>query len=65
VDARTNRYHLVQARTQLTAYSDFEIAVAAIASPTGPRTAAKNGLGCCRWELPFGTVSTRWRCTGT
>jgi len=45
VDARTNRYHLVQARTQLTAYSDFEIAVAAIASPTGPRTAAKNGLG--------------------
>jgi limonene 1,2-monooxygenase len=45
VRAKTARYNLVDARTQLTAYSDFEIAVAAIASPTGPRTAAKNGLG--------------------
>jgi len=45
VSAKTARYNLVDARTQLTAYSDFEIAVAAIASPTGPRTAAKNGLG--------------------
>jgi limonene 1,2-monooxygenase len=35
----------VDARTQLTAYSDFEVAGAAIASPTGPRIAAKNGLG--------------------
>jgi limonene 1,2-monooxygenase len=45
VSAKTARYNLVDARTQLTAYSDFEIAVAAIASPTGPRIAAKNGLG--------------------
>jgi limonene 1,2-monooxygenase len=45
VSARTNRYNLVEARTQYTPYSDFDIAVAAIASPTGPRTAAKNGLG--------------------
>jgi limonene 1,2-monooxygenase len=45
VSAKTARYNLVDARTQLTAYSDFEVAVAAIASPTGPRIAAKNGLG--------------------
>jgi limonene 1,2-monooxygenase len=45
VSVQTNRYNLVEARTQLAPYSDFDIAVAAIASPTGPRTAAKNGLG--------------------
>jgi limonene 1,2-monooxygenase len=45
VSVRTNRYTLADARTQLTPFSDFDIAVAAIASPTGPRTAAKNGLG--------------------
>ncbi|WP_084210657.1 LLM class flavin-dependent oxidoreductase [Pseudonocardia acaciae] len=45
VSARTDRYTLVDARTQLTPFSDFDIAVAAIASPTGPRTAAKKGLG--------------------
>lgn len=45
VSAQTNRYRLVEARTQLAPYSDFEVAVAAIASPTGPRIAGKNGLG--------------------
>lgn len=45
VSAQTNRYTLVDARTQLVPYSDFDVSVAAIASPTGPRTAAKNGLG--------------------
>ena len=45
VSARTDRYTLVEARTQFAPYSDFDIAVAAIATPTGPRTAAKHGLG--------------------
>lgn len=43
VTHRTNRYNLVDARTQYAPYSDFDICVAAIASPTGPRAAAKNG----------------------
>jgi limonene 1,2-monooxygenase len=43
VSARTSRYTLVDARTQLAPYTDFEIAVAAVASPTGPRAAAKHG----------------------
>jgi limonene 1,2-monooxygenase len=45
VTAKTNRYNLVDARTQYAPYSDFEVVIAAIASPTGPRTAAKNGAG--------------------
>jgi limonene 1,2-monooxygenase len=45
VNAKTSRYSLIDARTQLAPYSDFEVAVAAIASPTGPRIAAKNGIG--------------------
>ena len=45
VTAKTNRYNLVEARTQYAPYSDFDIVVAAIASPTGPRAAAKNGAG--------------------
>jgi limonene 1,2-monooxygenase len=45
VTAKTDRYTLVEARTQLAPYSDFEVAVAAVASPTGPRTAGKNGTG--------------------
>jgi limonene 1,2-monooxygenase len=45
VTAKTNRYNLVDARTQYAPYSDFDVVVAAIASPTGPRTAAKNGAG--------------------
>jgi limonene 1,2-monooxygenase len=45
VSAKTNRYNLVDARTQFAPYSDFDIVVAAIASPTGPRAAAKNGAG--------------------
>jgi limonene 1,2-monooxygenase len=44
VTAKTKRYDLNGARTQYAPYSDFEIAVAAIASPTGPRIAAKNGI---------------------
>jgi len=45
VTARTSRYTLIEARTQLAPYSDFEVAVAAVTSPTGPRAAAKNGTG--------------------
>ncbi|MEU8867277.1 LLM class flavin-dependent oxidoreductase [Streptomyces umbrinus] len=44
VTARTRRYNLVEAHTQYAPYSDFDITVAAIASPTGPRAAAKNGV---------------------
>jgi limonene 1,2-monooxygenase len=45
VTAKTRRYNLVEAHTQYAPYSDFDIVVAAIASPTGPRAAAKNGVG--------------------
>ena len=44
VTHKNNRYNLVDAATQLAPYSDFDILVAAIASPTGPRVAAKNGI---------------------
>lgn len=44
VTVKTNRYNLVDAQTQFAPYSDFDIVVAAIASPTGPRVAAKNGI---------------------
>jgi len=43
VTTKTSRYNLVDAATQFAPYSDFDIVVAAIASPTGPRAAAKNG----------------------
>jgi limonene 1,2-monooxygenase len=45
VSIKTDRYTLVEARTQLRPYSDFEVAVAAVASPTGPRIAGKYGDG--------------------
>lgn len=41
----TPRYRLRNARSQYSPYSDFDIAVAAIASPTGPRIAGKHGIG--------------------
>ncbi|WP_134324149.1 LLM class flavin-dependent oxidoreductase [Cumulibacter soli] len=41
----TPRYRLREAKSQYTPYTDFEIGVAAIASPTGPRIAGKHGLG--------------------
>ena len=43
VTHKTSRYNLVEARTQYAPYSDFDVCVAAIASPTGPRAASKNG----------------------
>lgn len=42
---KTDRYTLQDARIQLKPYSDFELAVPAIASPTGPRVAGKHGMG--------------------
>lgn len=45
VTAKTSRYNLVDAQSQYRAYSDFDIAVAAIASPTGPRIAGRHGAG--------------------
>jgi limonene 1,2-monooxygenase len=45
VNHRNERYTLVEARTQTRPYSDFEVAVAAVASPTGPRIAGKYGDG--------------------
>ena len=45
VTAKTSRYNLVDAHTQYAPYSDFDVVIAAIASPTGPRAAAKNGAG--------------------
>lgn len=41
----TPRYRLRNARSQYSHYSDFDIGVAAIASPTGPRIAGKHGIG--------------------
>lgn len=45
VTKKTDRYNLVDARLHLAPYSDFDIVVAAIASPTGPRVAGRHGLG--------------------
>jgi limonene 1,2-monooxygenase len=45
VTHKTDRYTLVEARTQIRPDSDFEVAVAAVASPTGPRIAGKYGDG--------------------
>ncbi|MFD1537662.1 LLM class flavin-dependent oxidoreductase [Nonomuraea guangzhouensis] len=47
ITARTRTHTLVDARLQLRPYSDpmFEVAVAAVASPTGPRLAGRHGLG--------------------
>ncbi|MFC4942398.1 LLM class flavin-dependent oxidoreductase [Pseudonocardia sp. GCM10023141] len=44
VTHETPRYRLQDAHTQFAPFSDFDILVAAIASPTGPRVAAKNGI---------------------
>ncbi len=39
------RWDLHEARLHLRPYSDFDIAIAAVASPSGPRLAGKHGLG--------------------
>ncbi|MEY2973619.1 MAG: hypothetical protein RIR49_39 [Actinomycetota bacterium] len=45
VTHQTSRYNLVEAKSQYRPYTDFDIAVAAIASPTGPRIAGRHGMG--------------------
>jgi limonene 1,2-monooxygenase len=47
VTHKTARYELVNARCQLRPFTDpcFEVGIAAIASPSGPRIAGKHGLG--------------------
>ena len=47
VSAETKRYRLVDARSQYRPYTDpcFDIGVAAIASPSGPRLAGRYGVG--------------------
>ena len=47
ISIETKRYRLVNARSQYRPYTDpcFEIAVAAIASPSGPRLAGRYGVG--------------------
>ncbi|HZD65280.1 MAG TPA: LLM class flavin-dependent oxidoreductase [Acidimicrobiales bacterium] len=47
VTASTRTHNLIDARLQLRPYSEpcFDIAVAAVASPTGPRLAGRHGLG--------------------
>ncbi|MQA06951.1 MAG: LLM class flavin-dependent oxidoreductase [Pseudonocardiaceae bacterium] len=47
VSVHTDRYQLHDARLHLRPYTDphFEVAVAAVASPTGPRLAGRHGVG--------------------
>jgi limonene 1,2-monooxygenase len=45
VTFKNDRWDLRNARLHLRPYSDFEVAIAAVASPSGPRLAGKHGLG--------------------
>jgi limonene 1,2-monooxygenase len=47
VSATTRTHNLIEARTHLRPFSDplFDVTVAAVASPTGPRLAGRHGLG--------------------
>ncbi len=45
VTQQTRTHNLVDAQLQLRPYSDFDVAVAAVASPTGPRMAGQHGIG--------------------
>jgi limonene 1,2-monooxygenase len=45
VTVTTRTHQLVDARLHLRPYSDFDVAVAAVASPTGPRLAGRHGIG--------------------
>jgi limonene 1,2-monooxygenase len=44
LSVKTSRYELTDALVQLPPYTDFEILIAAVVSPSGPRIAAKHGL---------------------
>jgi limonene 1,2-monooxygenase len=45
VTFKNERWDLREARLHLRPYSEFEVAIAAVASPSGPRLAGKYGLG--------------------
>ncbi len=65
VTKETNRYRLHSARTQFSPYSDFDIVLAAIASPTGPRAASKNGahllsVGATVPDGGFDSLAMHW-----
>ncbi|MFQ6547596.1 LLM class flavin-dependent oxidoreductase [Aestuariibius sp. 2305UL40-4] len=45
VTFKNDRWELTEARLHLRPYSNFDIATAAVASPTGPRLAGKHGVG--------------------
>src|SRR6185503_18207547 len=45
VTAQTKTHNLIDARLDLAPYSDIDVAVAAVASPTGPRLAGRHGVG--------------------
>jgi limonene 1,2-monooxygenase len=45
ISIKTERYELRDARLQLKPYSDLEVLIAAVISPSGPRIASKHGIG--------------------
>src|SRR3954468_19120032 len=61
---RTDWFDLRSAKTQLPLYSDLEIAVAAIASPSGPRIAGKHGVGLlsigATLQMGFDVLALHW-----
>ena len=67
VTFENERWTLRDARLHLRPYSDplFDIAVAAVASPSGPRLAGKHGVGLLSIGATQAAGSTRWRSTGT
>ena len=66
VTFRNERWDLREARLHLRPYSNplFDIAVAAVASPTGARLAGQYGVGMLSVGRLLPQASMRWRCTG-
>jgi limonene 1,2-monooxygenase len=67
ISVETDRYTLNEARLQLDCYSDphFEVASAAIVSPSGPRLVGKHGLGmisigATMSEAGFNALALHW-----
>jgi limonene 1,2-monooxygenase len=67
VTFKNDRWDLRGARLHLRPHSNplFDVAVAAVASPTGAKLAGRYGLACCRWAPPPPPALMRWRYTGT
>jgi limonene 1,2-monooxygenase len=65
VTAETPTHKLIDARLHLRPYSDFDVAVAAVASPTGPRLAGRYGvgllsIGATLTEAGFDALAHHW-----